>query len=111
NFMLEVSGNYNSRGYWGVARWRATGAANIGIQKDFGEKWGKLRLNATDLFLTSNWFGVTNQPESNLRVNESFQFAERVIMLSWTNTFGNNILKSARQRQTAAAEEARRIKG
>ena len=111
NFMLEVSGNYNSPGYWGVEKWRATGAANIGIQKDFGEKWGKLRLNATDLFLSSNWFGVTNQPESNLRVNESFQFAERVIMLSWTNTFGNNILKSARQRQTAAAEEARRIKG
>jgi outer membrane receptor protein involved in Fe transport len=111
NFALEISGNYNSPGYWGVAKWRATGAANIGIQKDFGEKWGKLRLNASDLFLSTNWFGTTNQPQINLRVNESFQFAERVIMLSWTNTFGNRKLKSSRQRQTGSTEEAQRIKG
>lgn len=111
HFTLEISGNYNSPGYWGVAKWRATGAANIGIQKDFGEKWGKLRLNASDLFLSTNWFGTTNQPEINLRVNQSFQFAERVVMLSWTNSFGNRKLKSSRERQTGATEEAQRIKG
>lgn len=30
-------------------------------------------------------------------------------MLSWTNTFGNKKVKSARERQTGSAEEMRRI--
>jgi hypothetical protein len=30
-------------------------------------------------------------------------------MISWTNTFGNKKLKSARDRQTGAAEEMRRL--
>ncbi len=106
---IEVSGNYDSPGYWGVAKWRATGSANVGVQKDFGEKWGKLRFSATDLFLSTNWFGTTNQPEVNLMVKSSYQMAERTFMLTWTNTFGNKKLKSARERQTGSAEEMRRI--
>lgn len=81
----------------------------MGVEKNFGEKWGKLRLNANDLFRSTNWLGTTNQPEIGLFVRSSYQFAERVFMLSWSNTFGNRKLKSARQRQGAAAEEMRRI--
>lgn len=108
-FSLEISGNYDSPGYWGVAKWDATGTANIGLEKNFGAKWGKLRLNATDLFLSSNWYGLTEQPALNLLVKSSYQMAERTFMLSWTNTFGNAKLKSARQRQTGSAEEMRRL--
>jgi len=108
-FTLEVSGNYDSPGYWGVAKWKATGSANVGIQKDFGEKWGKLRFSANDLFLSTNWYGNTNQPQINLMVRQSYQFAERTFMLSWTNTFGNKKVKSARERQMGSAEEMRRI--
>ncbi len=108
-FTIEVSGNYDSPSYWGVAKWQATGSANVGIQKDFGEKWGKLRFSASDLFLSTNWYGNTNQPEINLRVRQSYQMAERTFMLSWTNTFGNKKVKSARERQTGSAEEMRRI--
>lgn len=108
-FSLEISGNYNSPGYWGIAWWQATGSVNIGIQKDFGDKWGKLRFSASDLFESTNWFGSTNQRDINLHTRASFQFAERAFMLSWTNTFGNKKLKSARQRQTGSAEEMRRI--
>lgn len=108
-FSLEVTGNFNSPTYWGIAYWRATGSLNIGIEKDFGEKWGKVRLNANDLFLSSNWFGITGQPEIGLLTEQSFQWAERVFMLSWSNTFGNKKLKAARQRQTGAAEEWRRL--
>ena len=108
-FTLELSGNYNSPGYWGVIKWRATGSADVGIQKDFGEKWGKLRFSASDLFRSTNWYGSTNQPDINLLVDVSFRFAQRTFMLSWTNTFGNKKLKSARERQTGSAEEMRRI--
>lgn len=107
---LEVSGNFDSPSYWGIAYWRATGSLNLGIEQNFGEKWGKLRLNANDLFRTENsWFGTTDQPEIGLFVRSSYQMSERVFMLSWTNTFGNRKLKSSRQRQTGAVEELRRI--
>ena len=106
---IEISANYDSPGYWGVMKWQANGTLNVGIQKDFGEKWGKLRFNVNDIFQTSNWFGETNQPDVNLFVKSSFQMAERVFMVSWTNKFGNSKLKSERKRQTAAAEEKERL--
>lgn len=108
-FTLEISGNYYAPGYWGIAYWKATGSANVGLEKRFGDKWGKLRFSATDLFESTNWFGATRQPDINLLTDVSFQFAERTFLLSWTNTFGNKKLKSARERQTGAAEEMQRI--
>ncbi len=109
HFSLEISGTYDAPGYWGIAYWEATGSLNVGLEKNFGEKWGKLRFNALDLLESTNWYGSTNQPEINLRTDASFQMAERTFMLSWTNTFGNKKLKSQRQRQTGAAEEMNRI--
>jgi len=108
-FALEITGNFNSPGYWGVAKSKANGSFNIGIQKSLGSKWGNVRFNANDLFMTSNWYLLTDQPQVNLLVNSSFRFAERVFMLSWTNTFGNSKLKSSRSRQTGSAEEVKRI--
>ncbi len=106
---LEVSGNYNAPGYWGIAYWKATSFLNVGIEKDFGSKWGKLRFNASDIFESSNWFGETNQPEINLMTRASFQFAEHTFMLSWSKNFGNNKLKAERKRQAAATEEMQRL--
>lgn len=108
-FSMEVGAGYNAPSYFGVARWRATNFVNIGVQKDLGEKWGKVRFNISDLFLGSNWYGLTDQTEYNLLVDVSFQFTERTFMLSWTNTFGSRKLKSSRSRQTGAAEEMGRI--
>ena len=109
SYTLEVSGNYNSPSYWGVTKWNATGSLDIGVQKKLGDHWGDLRFTASDIFLSSNWYGSTNQPDVNLLVDLSFRFAERVFMVSWTNTFGNSKLKSSRSRQTGSAEEVRRI--
>ncbi len=109
HYTLEISGNYDSPGYWGVAYWKATGSLNLGIEKAISDKWGKLRFSANNLLLSTNWYGTTEQPEVGLLVKASYQFAERTFMLSWTNTFGNEKLKSARQRQTGAAEEMRRL--
>lgn len=108
-FSLEVSGNYQSPGYWGTAYWKATGSLDIGIEKNLGSQWGKLRFNATDLFQSTNWFGTIDQPEANLYVRYSYQFAERVFMISWTNTFGNKKVQSARKRKTGGEEELQRI--
>ncbi|MCB0522924.1 MAG: outer membrane beta-barrel protein [Lewinellaceae bacterium] len=109
-FNLEISGNYESPGYWGISYWNAVGSLNIGLEKDFGNRWGKLRFSATDLFSSNeNWVGETREPEIDLLVKSSYIMSERVFMLSWNNTFGNRKLKSARQRQTGSSDEMRRM--
>ena len=106
---MELSGNYNAPSYFGLAKFQATGALNIGIQKNLGANWGKVSMNVSDLFLSTNWIGSTSQPQNNILVDLSFRFAERTFMLSWTNTFGSQKLKSSRDRQTGAAEEMKRM--
>lgn len=108
-YTLEITGDYNGPAYWGIAYWRATGSLNVGIEKNLGPTWGKLRFNANDLFRSTNWYGTTDQPAIGLFVKSSYRFTERVFMLSWNNTFGNRKLKSQRQRATGSEEEWRRI--
>lgn len=109
SFTLEVSGDFVSPGYWGTAYWDATGTLNIGVEKNLGKNRGKLRFNAANLFLSNNWFGTTDQPQANLYVRQSYQIAERTFLLSWTNTFGNKKVQSARKRKTGGEEELNRI--
>ncbi len=108
-FILELTGNYNSPAKWGVVNWNATGDLHFGVQKDLGSTWGKLRFNASNLLQTGNWYGTTRQPDNNLMVDLSFQFTERVFMLTWSNTFGSDKVKAARSRQTGASEERQRL--
>jgi hypothetical protein len=106
---VEVSGGMITANSSGVFKYKANGQLNFGIQKELGERWGKLNLNVTDLFMTNNYFGTASQPELNLLVRNSYQQAERVFMLTWTNKFGNNKLKESRQRERGASEELRRL--
>jgi hypothetical protein len=108
-YNLELSGDYNSPGYMGIIKWQATGMVNMGIQKELGERWGRLRFNASNLLMSNNWYGVIDQPANNLIVDWNFIFAERVFMLTWSNTFGSDKIKSTRNRQTGAEEERRRL--
>jgi hypothetical protein len=108
-FVLELTGNYNSPRNWGVISWNATGDIHMGVQKDLGSSWGKLRFNASNLLLTNNWYGTTRQPDNNLMVDLSLQFSERVFMLTWSNTFGSDRVRAARTRQTGASEERQRL--
>lgn len=104
---LELSGNYDSPNYFGIMKWEATSSVDVGIQKDLGSTWGKLRLNAQDIFVGSNYFGAINLPDQNFNVRGTYQFAERVVRLSYSNTFGNGKLKSARNRQSGVDEKQR----
>jgi len=88
-------------------KWEATSSVGVGIQKDLGSTWGKLRLNAQDIFVGSNYFGAINLPDQNFNVRGTYQFAERVVRLSYSNTFGNGKLKSARNRQSGVDEKQR----
>ena len=108
-FSLEVSGNFMTASKYGLIAYNPNGQLNLGLQKDLGERWGKLSLNVTDVFMSNNWIGTADHPELNLLVKSSFLQTERVFMLSWNNKFGNKKLKDARQRASGAADEMRRL--
>ncbi len=106
---IEVSGDFDSPRYYSISRWRANGSLNIGLMKDLGSKWGKLRLSATDILQSTNWYGLTAQTDANLYVRTAFRTAERTFMLVWSRDFGNKNIKGARKRQAGAAEETQRL--
>ena len=109
HFSLEISGQYVTANNSGVTKYKSNGQLNAGLQKDLGETWGKLSFNVTDIFVTNNYFGTADQPELNLLVKNSFEQAERVFMLTWSNKFGNKKLRDARERSGGADEERRRL--
>lgn len=108
-FSIDLSAQYITANRWGATKYRPNGSLNIGISKELGEKWGKLSLNVTDIFLTNNFRGTTRQDELNLFVKSGYLQAERVFMLTWSNKFGNRKLKEARNRAGGAEEERRRL--
>ena len=109
SFLLEISANFYSPGYWGVYKWKPNGNVTAGLQKKLSDKWGTLNFNVSDIFLTNNWFGSAYQPEVNLRIKSSYQQTERTFMLTWSNKFGNKKLKDARNHARGASDEMRRL--
>ncbi len=108
-FFVDVSGSVVTDNYYGLTKYKRNGVLSLGIRKKLSERWGEITINANDLLLSSNWYGSTTQPELNLLVRNSYQQAERVFMLTWTNKFGNQKLRDARQHDRGASEELRRL--
>ncbi len=109
-FSIDLSGNFMTAPRWGIVKNNPNGSLNIGLQKDFGETWGKVTFNVNDIFQTgSNYRSTTDQPELNLLVKSAYLQSERAFMLTWANKFGNKKLKDARQRDNGAADEMRRL--
>jgi hypothetical protein len=106
---IDLSGNLLTDNRYGLVRYKTNGALNLGIQKELGPGWGKISFSITDILVSNNWIGTTDQPDLNLLVRTAYKESERVFMLTWTNKFGNNKLKDARQRERGASEEMRRL--
>lgn len=106
---IDLSANMVTANYYGLTKYKTNGVLSLGVRKKISDRWGELTLNVNDILLSSNYFGSANQPELNLKVRNSFEQAERVFMLTWSNKFGNQKLKDARQRDRGASEELRRL--
>ena len=108
----EVSVNYTSpslNSFIGTSTLKSMYAINFGIQKKFGDKWGTLGFKINDLMDSMKWKVTDQNTEQNLSTNNTFDFMNRTFMLTYSRNFGNKKLKSARQRNTGAEEEKRRV--
>ncbi|MEM8846049.1 MAG: outer membrane beta-barrel family protein [Bacteroidota bacterium] len=108
-FSSELNMNYFGAGLFGIRRFDPVFGMNIGFQKKLGEKWGTLRFAINDVFDSFEFTGRTQIPEQNLNTENTFDFSNRTLLLTYSRSFGNDKLKSSRQRQTGSDDERRRV--
>jgi len=109
NFSTEVSGFYNGPGFYGTAKYDEVYGINIGLQQKFGDKWGTLKFSVNDVLDSVEFTGGTDLPEQNIKTENLFDFSNRTFMLTYSRNFGNQKLKSKRERETGSEEERRRV--
>jgi hypothetical protein len=108
-FSIEASAFYQSRNLNGITINRPFGSLDIGFKKTLPRNKGALVLNGTNLLKTLVFKPAANLPELNLRAGAYLRFTGRTVKLTYTCTFGNDKLKSKRNRETGAEEEKGRV--
>ncbi|MCW9708956.1 outer membrane beta-barrel family protein [Fodinibius salsisoli] len=107
DFSFEVSGFYQSKSVWGIARSRPQGALNLGLQKKIGNGQGTLRLSATDI-LNTNILQANNDIESsNINSFWRYNFDARSVALSFTWNFGSNEFEKIEVKSGSQEEQNR----
>jgi outer membrane receptor protein involved in Fe transport len=84
-------------------------AVNVGIQKSFWEKKGRLKLNISDIFLTSFFNGDIDYQNIDMTVKS--RWTSRRATLNFTYNFGNQNVKGNRKRSTATEDLKQRAGG
>ncbi len=101
---------YNSPQVMGIiTATKAQYAVNIGAQKTILDKKGKLKLNVSDLFLTSFFNGAIDYQNVDLKVTN--RWTSRRATLTFTYNFGNQNVKASRRRSTATEDLKQRAGG
>jgi hypothetical protein len=105
NWTGEISGRLNTPAVTPTIRLPWLGSLDIGLQKTFKKNW-KTRLSLQDVFHTNIIKGKNNLPDFYNIV--LIRRDTRVVMLTVSHSFGNQQVKSSRQRKTASEEEIQR---
>ena len=104
----EVSGFYTSPTIWqGSLKTSFIWSADAGLQKQVLNGKGSLKASVSDVFNTLEW--SANSDFSGQKVWVSGKQETRQFKLAFTYRFGNNKIKEARQLQTGADEESKRV--
>ena len=103
NFSAELSFWLNSPSVNGIETATSTRyALNAGVQKSLMQKKMKLRLSIDDIFLTNQWAG--NIVYQNLDLYIKNHSSSRRASFNVSYSFGNQNVKSARNRKTATED-------
>jgi outer membrane receptor protein involved in Fe transport len=106
-FQFEISGWYSSPSVWGgTYQTKSLGSLDIALQKKFLEDKLSIRLAVSDILFTSPWRGETRFANVYIRGNGGWESRQFRVNLSYL--FGNNKMKSARNRNTGIEDENKR---
>jgi len=109
NWSADISAFYQSKYLDGISVIKGTGSLNAGIKKKLKDNKSSFVFNVTDIFQTMSYRFSTNLPEQNLVSFVDLRFSQRTYNLTYTHTFGNDKLKSKRERGTGAEDEKGRV--
>ena len=112
NISAEINVNYNSPSITsivGTAVLDEFYSINLGIQKKFRGGGGTLGFKLNDLLDSLKWTFAADLPQQNLNFVNTVDFFNRTFVVTYSRNFGNRKLKSARERETGAEEEKRRV--
>ena len=108
NWKLEISGWFSTPSVWGGTYLaKSLGSLDIAVQKKIFKDKISARLAVNDVFFTSFWRG--NTQFGDLKINGRGGWESRNIRLNLSYNFGNNQVKSARNRKTGLEDEKGRI--
>ncbi len=109
NFTLELSGWYNSPSLWeGTFEMRSMGSVDFGAQWKFWEGRANLKASVSDIFKTTNWYGVSDTNTLFMIANGGWD--SRRFQLNLSILLGNKQVKSSRKRKTGLEDEQNRVK-
>ena len=109
SYSFEISAFYNSPSIFGTAKYNEVYGVNLGVEKKLAEKGGNLKFSINDLLNSIKYVGGTDLPDQNIKTYNVFDFSNRTFTLTYSRNFGNNKMKSARERSTGAEEERKRV--
>ena len=109
SFSAELSVFYNGPGFFGATMREEDYGINIGFQNKFSDKWGTIKFSINDALDSSEFKGGTDLPDQNIRTMNTFDFSNRTFTLTYSRNFGNNKLKSSRDRETGSEDERKRV--
>ncbi len=105
----QVSGWYNTKGYWGTLQSTPQGAMEFAVKKTLWDGKGHVRVRFGDLLNTAGW-GGENVFTPGLKMTANGTWEARVVSVSCSYRFGSNEVKAARQRKTGLEDEKNRVK-
>ena len=105
---MEVSGWFSTPSVWGGTYLaKSLGSLDIAFQKKIFKERISARLAFSDVFFTSYWRG--DMQFGDLKIGGKGGWESRQIRLNLSYNFGNNQVKSARNRNTGLEDEKGRI--
>jgi hypothetical protein len=107
-FAAEVSGYYQTSGFFYFFRSTGYGSLNLGLHKQLGSG-GRLTVNADNILNSMEQTVTVNQPAQNLVTGAHLVFEYPVVRVTYTRSFGNGEVKARRERSTGSEDEQGRV--
>jgi len=107
DWAMEITGKYQTAMTFGLFEIDPQGSLDVGFSKSLFDKRANVKIGVSDIFRTRNSTVSIDQDDINLIVNQ--QNDTRRVSVSFSYRFGNQKVKAARKRSTAAEEESGRI--
>jgi hypothetical protein len=84
------------------------GYVDIGVQKQILKGMGNIKVAVSDIFRTMRWNGSSDF--AGQHINATARWESQQFKVNFSYRFGKTTVKGARQRQTGAEDESKRVK-